>query len=317
MKVIFLDIDGVLNNQSWLNSRLIGDVFSRNPGDDLRYFCPDLVANLQRIVEATGAQVVLSSSWRYFRTPQDIENLISQLGFKVPILDYTPLNHERWEAIDAWLKGHPEVRAYVALDDANQMGYDGVVQVKTDFKVGLGPEETQKAIEILTRVDDLPRIIRFYTRNGAWGCFTNFSNHPIVYDGLVWPTSEHLYQAMKFNDPELREQIRLCSTPTKAAALGRTPHPSAMPMASWDAVKFTTMLGILAFKFTQNKDARDVLLCSGNAILVEDSPVDWFWGCGADQKGLNKLGYALMSIRNELRNNALQRVLDKLSVKQL
>ena len=49
--------------------------------------------------------------------------------------------------------------------------------------------------------------IKFYsTSEETYGCFSNFSRHPVQIDGTTWPTTEHYYQAMKFpNDAERRE----------------------------------------------------------------------------------------------------------------
>ncbi|HFR3702646.1 hypothetical protein ACEE12_05690 [Streptococcus suis] len=61
--------------------------------------------------------------------------------------------------------------------------------------------------------------IKFYKINEPFGEFSNFSPYGFFDDsGLYWPTSEHYFQARKFEQKELREKIRLLSNP-KAAAL--------------------------------------------------------------------------------------------------
>jgi len=54
-------------------------------------------------------------------------------------------------------------------------------------------------------------------------------------------------------------------------------------------------------KFLTHTDIREILLSTGNEILVEDSSCDYFWGCGADKTGQNHLGKILMSVREEIR----------------
>jgi ribA/ribD-fused uncharacterized protein len=54
-------------------------------------------------------------------------------------------------------------------------------------------------------------------------------------------------------------------------------------------------------KFWTHRDAQLVLLNTGDQEIVEDSPVDYFWGCGGDRSGTNHLGRILMQIRTELR----------------
>jgi len=57
---------------------------------------------------------------------------------------------------------------------------------------------------------------------------------------------------------------------------------------------------MLFSKFLQHSDLRKQLMDTGNEVLIEDSPVDWYWGCGLDGTGKNVLGQVLMQIRTEL-----------------
>ena len=50
-----------------------------------------------------------------------------------------------------------------------------------------------------------PRVINFYRVSDEYGCFSNFSPHPIDLDGKRWPTAEHYFQAQKFENPEHQE----------------------------------------------------------------------------------------------------------------
>jgi hypothetical protein len=59
----------------------------------------------------------------------------------------------------------------------------------------------------------------------------------------------------------------------------------------------------LRLKFTQHTDLKALLLGTGDAELVEDSPKDFFWGIGADGSGRNELGKALERVRDELRHD--------------
>lgn len=60
----------------------------------------------------------------------------------------------------------------------------------------------------------------------------------------------------------------------------------------------------LLAKFTQYSDLRDLLLQTGEAKLVENSPYDDYWGTGKDGRGQNRLGVLLMQLRNQLRSEA-------------
>jgi ribA/ribD-fused uncharacterized protein len=69
----------------------------------------------------------------------------------------------------------------------------------------------------------------------------------------------------------------------------------------WERVKEEVMYKGLKAKFTQHEDLKKILLSTGDAILVYDSPIDWDWGIGKDGTGKNKLGLGLMKLREELK----------------
>lgn len=141
--------------------------------------------------------------------------------------------------------------------------------------------------------------IHFYTVTADYGCFSNFSRHPIFLDGKRWPTSEHYFQAQKFAGTEFAEEIRLAKRPMEAANLGRSRrHPMR---ADWESVKESVMYAALRAKFTQHEDLRSILLGTGDAILVEHTANDAYWGDGGDGRGRNRLGHLLMRLREELR----------------
>ena len=68
----------------------------------------------------------------------------------------------------------------------------------------------------------------------------------------------------------------------------------------WDGIKREVMKECCMAKFLQHADLRKQLMETGDQTLVEDSPIDWYWGCGADGTGKNVLGQVLMEIRMEL-----------------
>lgn len=148
--------------------------------------------------------------------------------------------------------------------------------------------------------------IKFYTTKTKWGCFSNFSRHPVTIEGKDYPTSEHYYQAQKFatTDPAYAEKIRNAPNPKAAAELGRAKREPAM-RADWDQVKDDVMRKVVRQKFTVHESCRKTLFETGDEELIEDSPVDWYWGCGADGTGKNMLGVILGEIRAELRKKYL------------
>lgn len=143
-------------------------------------------------------------------------------------------------------------------------------------------------------------IIKFYSTKAEYGCFSNFSKHPIKLKGRVWPTSEHYYQAQKFVGTEYESKVRRAKGPKEAAAIGRDKRNPLR--RDWERVKESVMYDALKAKFTQHKDLKRTLLSTENDELIEDSPVDWYWGCGENGTGKNRLGKLLMKLREELKN---------------
>jgi hypothetical protein len=103
MKVIFLDIDGVLNCKA-----------TRNPRNLPYVVDPKLLRRFKRLLDRTGAKVVLSSTWRY-----DPAGLFSARHAGIPFVGVTPdmPRRPRRDEVLAWLSGHPRVKRYVIIDD--------------------------------------------------------------------------------------------------------------------------------------------------------------------------------------------------------
>lgn len=143
--------------------------------------------------------------------------------------------------------------------------------------------------------------IYFYgTRENPYGCFSNFSPHGFELDGVWWHTSEHYFQAQKFVGTPHVEQIRQVKTPKDAARMGRDRSRPLRP--DWEQVKDDIMRKAVLCKFETHADIREVLLSTGDERIVENSPIDYYWGCGADGSGKNRLGEILMEIREQLRD---------------
>lgn len=144
--------------------------------------------------------------------------------------------------------------------------------------------------------------IFFYKVQDPYGCFSNFSRHSIDLQGQTWPTSEHYYQAQKYQGTphqDLCDQIRQAPTPEAAAALGRNPMYAVQ--SDWEAIKPEIMYRAVRTKFLMHGAIQAELLGTGEELIVENSPLDAYWGCGADGKGHNQLGKILMQVRQEIR----------------
>ncbi len=138
----------------------------------------------------------------------------------------------------------------------------------------------------------------FYSTRDKYGCFSNFSPHGFELDGVWWSTSEHYFQAQKFIGTPDFDQIRQVKTPKDAARMGRE---RKRPLRKdWEQVKDDIMRKAVRRKFETHADIREVLLSTGNDLIVENSPTDYYWGCGADGTGKNQLGLILIEVREIL-----------------
>lgn len=151
MKVIFLDIDGVLNS-SRSCAVYGGYPFpGRREERDWEKFDGVAVGMLRRIVKKTGASCVLSSSWRLGMSDAEMRELGSYLD--VPMIGRTRSNaglEKRGAQIQDWLDEHPEVERYVILDDDSDMlDEQRDCFVKVQFADGLSFQGHLDAIRIL------------------------------------------------------------------------------------------------------------------------------------------------------------------------
>merc|ERR1719203_2012986 len=149
-------------------------------------FAVAALGNLRSIVQQTGATIVLSSEWR--RT----EELRSSIGAVLrshdipPFRDYTPILHTKAEyqavnpvvawcerrarEIGKWLKEHPEVTAWVALDDLDFAWADAVRMagtpyvkyrsVKTNDRICLTDADAEEAVKLLQKPPPEPRVVQ-------------------------------------------------------------------------------------------------------------------------------------------------------------
>ncbi len=144
--------------------------------------------------------------------------------------------------------------------------------------------------------------IYFYKVNEPYGCFSNFSPHPIEIQGENWQTVEHYYQAQKFigSDAASSLIIKAAPTPEQAAALGRDCRRQLR--SNWEQLKTKVMRKAVLQKFLTHQEIQVILLSTADVLIVEDSPNDYYWGCGEAKTGDNHLGKILMSVRKEIRS---------------
>lgn len=144
--------------------------------------------------------------------------------------------------------------------------------------------------------------IRFYRANEKpYGAFSNLFKRPIEFEGTMYPTSEHAYQAGKALKPAVRQWILSAPTPALAAMAAHGLYVWDV-VPDWAQIKFDRMRAVLRAKFDQHTDLRELLLSTGGSRLVEagtvNNAVNRLWG-EVDGKGENMLGVMLMELRTE------------------
>ena len=136
--------------------------------------------------------------------------------------------------------------------------------------------------------------------DGAFRFLSNFYMEKLVFEGLVYPSAEHAYQAAKTDDVTIRERFTVLRNPGTAKQIGKT-----LPLKEgWDRVG--TMRAVLDAKFTLDTGLGPALLNLSDVTLFHGN--DWhdnFWGgCScedcADRPHRNMLGLLLMQRRLEL-----------------
>ena len=156
MKIIFLDIDGVLNCKQTPNPRKFPFIVDAT-----------LLQRLQRLLEMTEAQVVLSSNWRY-----DPAGLFSAEHYGVPFIGSTPdlPNQPRCNAILEWLRSHPDVERFIVLDDEDDE-LDDLPLFQPSRSTGLTDDMVEAAADYLNGNTDKDmrcnRVVRMFQNLSA------------------------------------------------------------------------------------------------------------------------------------------------------
>lgn len=166
MKILFLDIDGVLNTERYL--RIQAQKLGYRDDFTMQYnFDPVALNNLKEIMEITNAKIVISSTWRINKdnsnNPKEWDELIRNLdtvGIKDRIIDITPtvtnsrgLNI-RWMEIKQWLHENKnmDIEGFVIIDDEWDMGeYTNTNFIRCWSYSGLTDEVKQAVISMLSK----------------------------------------------------------------------------------------------------------------------------------------------------------------------
>jgi hypothetical protein len=163
MKIIFLDFDGVLNNDPFLDDVLRKE--NANHCLDIaahKQIIPEKVELVNEIIAKTNAKIVISSTWRQLHDIDFLRNLLKDMGLIGEIIGTTPIKRvdtncfwpnspftSRGDEINEWMKGK-KIDSYVILDDINEFFGDQEIRfVETDAMIGLTKNNVELAIDIL------------------------------------------------------------------------------------------------------------------------------------------------------------------------
>lgn len=165
--VLFLDMDGVVNSARWFEV-ISKRAFRRAKGaakrDFLTMIDPAAVALLNAVIDRTGADVVISSSWRIVWSVSEIAGMLTEKGFVGKVIGATPngafipsewvdkpeSEYTRGIEITAWLDEHRDVTTFAIVDDSADMAHLLPRLVRTTWARGIEPEHVERLVALLT-----------------------------------------------------------------------------------------------------------------------------------------------------------------------
>ena len=161
MKIIFLDIDGVLNSDTWQKT----DQYKMGKNPE-KWFDPNAVNLLNKLIDETKAKIVLTSTWRLEYSLEEMRKIFSNVGIKCDLIDFTPdltNNNDyvvRGNEILKWCKENHDVigtnplsyNDFIILDDNSDMLlWQSKYFFQTDKLCGLSPTVTREDIRMLKK----------------------------------------------------------------------------------------------------------------------------------------------------------------------
>lgn len=150
-KIIFLDIDGVLNSASYQMLLVQNDCAIEDQYGHL--FDPECVKQLGRVIEHTGARIVISSDWKDTLGLDGLREMWKNRNLPGAVIDVTPtFSPHRGDEIERWLENATEVGSYAIIDDMPETNFnpDQLPHfVRTDGYQGITQKTAGRVIKIL------------------------------------------------------------------------------------------------------------------------------------------------------------------------
>lgn len=153
---------------------------------------------------------------------------------------------------------------------------------------------------------EMENVIAFTKVKLPYGWLGNMSPFPIEHEGKVWRTTEALFQALRFDDEEIRELIREQKSPMAAKMMAKK-HKDRMKVTPLSDDDYLNMMMCIILKIKHHPELIDELIATGDALIVEDVTSrgtrgsNLYWGALLNDEGEwigeNKLGKAWMHLR--------------------
>jgi GTP cyclohydrolase II len=154
------------------------------------------------------------------------------------------------------------------------------------------------------QVYQLRDCVTFYRTSDEFGVFSNFAKTPLIWHDQHWPTPEHLYQALKFEEPEYRRRVREAPTPKASKLIAHAMLEWAKP--TWLEERVPNMALVLGLRWEQTPGFKTALVLTGKRAVVELTRVDDFWGAIEHEPGVAVGVNALGRLLERLRDHKLQ-----------
>ena len=155
-------------------------------------------------------------------------------------------------------------------------------------------------------------MIAFTKVSLPFGELGNMSPHRITYEGKRWKTAEALFQALRFEDEAIREELRSLASPM-AVKMRTKKYREKMVVEPRSQQDLENMRLVLRLKVDQNPEVKRILLATKNEEIVEDCTKrprgsGKFWGMALvdnEWQGVNCLGKLLMELRTEVLSSSV------------
>eukprot|EP00462_Mataza_sp_D1_P005992 CAMPEP_0175119696 /NCGR_PEP_ID=MMETSP0087-20121206/207_1 /TAXON_ID=136419 /ORGANISM="Unknown Unknown, Strain D1" /LENGTH=339 /DNA_ID=CAMNT_0016401057 /DNA_START=25 /DNA_END=1041 /DNA_ORIENTATION=- len=198
-----------------------------------------------------------------------------------------------------------------AAKDVYRLKIDNIITRAEQIKEYLAehPEEVGKKRPeawLLPYTVSRPNIVMRDKEGLPYFQFTNHAGFPVTIEEKVWPTVEHYVQAMRFDGvPTAVSEVQ--SARTAALAVNTARKYAQFEREDWAAVQTDVLMTALRAKFEQHTALCQPLINTGDKLLIFHSYHDAIMGDGGSGQGGNRLGQALMTIRQELISNAQEK----------